>query len=99
MWDVPPPPAGAARQQSQAAAAAAAGHIVPFGGAAPPVLAPNRDGTTYCPAFQRGQCREPCPQKKTHVCAALLTTGRPCGMKNHAAERCFNKKKALALSC
>ena len=94
VWDTPPPPTGAPRQQQQAAASQSAS----LGGALPPAVGNARDGGATCPAFQRGQCREPCPQKRSHVCASLLTTGKICGMKNHGADRCFNRKKALALS-
>jgi len=91
MWDLPPPPSGSNRQQQLAAAAAAA---------ATANQANDQHGNkkkTPCPAWQRGQCREPCPQGKEHICNALLTTGKLCSLRSHGADACRNRKKLRAL--
>ena len=92
VWDLPQAIGGATRQtqlaiQGDPTAAASTQQQGAHGGAKP-----------TCPAFQRGTCREPCPQGKAHVCAAMLNTGRICGLKNHGASTCKNRRKAKALS-
>ena len=63
-----------------------------------PTLGTTKEGEKPCPAFQRNQCKAKCPQGKKHVCAAVLQGGAICNMRNHGAQDCRNKKRALALN-
>eukprot|EP00971_Amphidinium_carterae_P120707 2391875-Amphidinium_carterae.1 len=48
-----------------------------------------KNGKEVCAAWNKGQCKEPCPQSKLHVCNAVIgKNGRVCAMSNHTAGRC-----------
>ena len=92
MWDTPTggrgAPGPAAQVDDQPPPSQQATHVK---------LEPRKNGKTPCPAFQRGQCKDPCPQNKEHVCAAAAKSGQICGMRNHEANACRNPRKAVAL--
>ncbi len=53
------------------------------------------DGRPICPDFNKGTCTaDPCA-KGLHACNVLCKTGRTCGMTNHCALNCFNKKVSI----
>ena len=43
------------------------------------------NGKQFCWAWNReaGGCREPCPNRRMHLCGFYVRKGRACGMKNH----------------
>ena len=53
-----------------------------------------KDGRKICCEWNRGGCREPCPNSMLHVCARKLKNGRACGMGNHLPGECENARRA-----
>ena len=50
-----------------------------------------KGGKRYCAKFQRGECKEPCPDRNSlHSCWLRLKAGGTCN-GNHAAADCTNK--------
>lgn len=52
-------------------------------------VATTLDGQPICSKWNVHQCREPCPEKKLHVCnAQTKVNGRACGLRNHTSTEC-----------
>eukprot|EP00971_Amphidinium_carterae_P070496 1394496-Amphidinium_carterae.1 len=103
LWAVPRsqehvrPPLSRSRPAASSASAPARASAPPrkqSPGSKPLTSDKLKDGKEICKKYNLGQCSEPCPAGRLHVCNAVVAqSGRICGMKNHKSIDCKSALK------
>ena len=94
-WPAPPAnefPRGAKRGNDGRPKAPQSKGQQPKSGGTANVKSVTKDGREICEKFNRGQCSDPCPAKRLHVCNAAIKGGRACGLRGHTSGQCRNRR-------